>query len=172
MSDETAVLDPPMKAPKASKGKDKPKKSKADKKPGKPPKKGDKPSKTSAASVATPKTSKVAATPNGKCSVAEESGYISPGTYQRVADMLKCVSDKTRLQIVQMVGMCRSNVGDICKHVKQSQPAVSHHLALLRHSGVVEFDRDGKNNYYSLTRKGEAIDRAATCLFREVESKS
>jgi ArsR family transcriptional regulator len=32
----------------------------------------------------------------------------------------------------------------------QSQPAVSHHLALLRMAGVIACRRDGKHNFYRL----------------------
>jgi ArsR family transcriptional regulator len=34
--------------------------------------------------------------------------------------------------------------------LKQSQPAVSHHLALLRLAGLIEMRRDGKHNFYRL----------------------
>ena len=33
---------------------------------------------------------------------------------------------------------------------KASQPAVSHHLTLMRLTGLVSFRREGKNNYYRL----------------------
>ena len=35
----------------------------------------------------------------------------------------------------------------------QSQPAVSHHLALLRVAGLIECRRDGKHNFYHLVPK-------------------
>ena len=38
-----------------------------------------------------------------------------------------------------------------------SQPAVSHHLALLRHGGVVISRRLGKNSFYGLTETGEEL---------------
>jgi len=40
--------------------------------------------------------------------------------------------------------------------VKQSQPATSHHLALLRHGGIIAPRRQGKNNSYALTDAGDA----------------
>ena len=42
------------------------------------------------------------------------------------------------------------NVTDLCDRLGQSQPAVSHHLALLRVSGLIEPRREGKHNYYSV----------------------
>ena len=42
------------------------------------------------------------------------------------------------------------NVGTICQRLKQRQPAVSHHLALLRVSGAIEGRRAGKNIFYKV----------------------
>lgn len=72
--------------------------------------------------------------------------------YRITAEMLKLVSDATRLSIVDMLREGPLNVGEICDRLElQSQPAVSHHLALLRHGRVIIPSRQGKNNYYSLT---------------------
>jgi ArsR family transcriptional regulator len=40
------------------------------------------------------------------------------------------------------------NVTAICQRLNQGQPAVSHHLALLRVSGAIEPRRSGKNIFY------------------------
>ena len=40
-----------------------------------------------------------------------------------------------------------------------SQPAVSSHLALLRHGGIVDRRRQGKNNFYSLTDTGYRLSK-------------
>jgi len=42
------------------------------------------------------------------------------------------------------------HVSALCDRLGQSQPAVSHHLALLRQAGMIEPRRDGKHNYYSV----------------------
>lgn len=76
---------------------------------------------------------------------------------QRAAIQLKQVSDATRLQIVMMLAEGERHVGALCESLSQSQPAVSHHLALLRHGGVIAPRRQGKNNFYSLTETGEAL---------------
>jgi ArsR family transcriptional regulator len=39
-------------------------------------------------------------------------------------------------------------VTDLCHRLGQSQPAVSHHLALLRVSGLIESRREVKHNFY------------------------
>jgi ArsR family transcriptional regulator len=40
------------------------------------------------------------------------------------------------------------NVRALCDLLQLSQPAVSHHLALLRVDGLIDCRRDGKHNYY------------------------
>ena len=38
----------------------------------------------------------------------------------------------------------------LCELLDESQPAVSHHLALLRVAGLIERRREGKHNFYGL----------------------
>ena len=49
---------------------------------------------------------------------------------RRVADLLKQVSDPTRLQVLMLLNEKERNVSELCADLgTQSQPAVSHHLA-------------------------------------------
>jgi DNA-binding transcriptional ArsR family regulator len=75
-------------------------------------------------------------------------------TIQRAANLLKHLSDSTRLQVVSLLSEGERHVGGLCEEFDLSQPAVSHHLALLRHGGIVDRRRQGKNNFYSLTDTG------------------
>src|SRR4051794_629075 len=74
---------------------------------------------------------------------------------QRAANLLKQVSDPTRLQVILMLAEGERHVGGLCETLNQSQPATSHHLALLRHGGIITPRRQGKNNFYTLTEAGE-----------------
>src|SRR3954454_13808894 len=56
---------------------------------------------------------------------------------QRAAVLLKQVSDATRLQVILMLSEGEKHVGALCDELASSQPAVSHHLALLRHGGII-----------------------------------
>ena len=76
---------------------------------------------------------------------------------QRASILLKHVSDPTRLQVILILAEGEQHVGALCEHLSQSQPAVSHHLALLRHGGVIAPRRQGKNNFYGLTETGEEL---------------
>src|ERR1700759_328009 len=77
---------------------------------------------------------------------------------RRVADLLKQVSDPTRLQVLMLLNEKERNVSELCADLgTQSPPAVSHHLALLRHGRVIEPRRSGKHNFYALTEAGREL---------------
>jgi DNA-binding transcriptional ArsR family regulator len=83
---------------------------------------------------------------------------------QRAAILLKQVSDPTRLQVILMLSEGEKHVGALCAELNQSQPAVSHHLALLRHGGIIAPRRQGKNNFYGLTEAGEDLAMVVKAL--------
>jgi DNA-binding transcriptional ArsR family regulator len=77
---------------------------------------------------------------------------------RRVAELLKQVSDPTRLQVLMLLSEKERNVTELCTDLgTQSQPAVSHHLALLRHGRLIEPRRSGKHNFYALTDAGRQL---------------
>jgi DNA-binding transcriptional ArsR family regulator len=76
---------------------------------------------------------------------------------RRASILLKHVSDPTRLQVILILAEGERHVGALCNQLSQSQPAVSHHLALLRHGGIIAPRRQGKNNFYSLTDIGQSL---------------
>jgi ArsR family transcriptional regulator, zinc-responsive transcriptional repressor len=76
---------------------------------------------------------------------------------QRASILLKQASDPTRLQIILMLSEGERHVGSLGDELNQSQPAISHHLALLRHGGIIAPRRQGKNNFYALTDLGEEL---------------
>lgn len=76
---------------------------------------------------------------------------------RRAAALLKQVADPTRIQVMMMLHEGGKHVSAICAAVSQSQPATSHHLALLRHGGLIAPTRNGKQNVYNLTDEGTAL---------------
>jgi ArsR family transcriptional regulator len=61
----------------------------------------------------------------------------------------KLLADETRLRIlVFLLDKGELNVRALCDLLQLSQPAVSHHLALLRGDGLIDCRRDGKHNFY------------------------
>jgi DNA-binding transcriptional ArsR family regulator len=83
---------------------------------------------------------------------------------RRASILLKHVSDPTRLQVILILAEGERHVGALCAQLSQSQPAVSHHLALLRHGGIIAPRRQGKNNFYSLTETGADLARVVQNL--------
>lgn len=82
---------------------------------------------------------------------------------RQAADLLKQVSDPTRLQVLMLLSEKERNVSELCADLgTQSQPAVSHHLALLRHGRLIEPRRSGKHNYYYLTEAGRELAEVVT----------
>jgi ArsR family transcriptional regulator len=83
----------------------------------------------------------------------------SDATIDRMCAVFDLLGDPSRLKIVlalaeygelHVSALCEM-LGQIKPGVKYSQPAVSHHLTLMRMVGLVGFRRDGKHNYYHLS---------------------
>lgn len=71
-----------------------------------------------------------------------------------LVQLFKLLSDETRLRILFFLMQEEElNVRTLCDLLGQSQPAVSHHLALLRVAGLIESRRDGKHNFYRILPK-------------------
>src|SRR4051812_5417998 len=84
---------------------------------------------------------------------------------RRVAELLKQVSDPTRLQVLMLLSEKERNVTELCADLgTQSQPAVSHHLALLRHGRLIEPRRSGKHNFYYLTEAGRELAQVVNTI--------
>ena len=76
---------------------------------------------------------------------------ISDATISRLSDVFKLLADKSRLKIVLALAQdSELHVSALCGLLDQSQPAVSHHLTLMRLVGLVSYRRDGKHNFYRL----------------------
>ena len=65
-----------------------------------------------------------------------------------VSDALKQLGDPSRLRIFWLLCHCPECVLNIASLVNMSSPAVSHHLRLLKSSGLIVSRRDGKEMYY------------------------
>ncbi len=76
---------------------------------------------------------------------------LSDEMVRDLCQVFKLLADETRLRILVYLTRERElNVTELCERLAQSQPAVSHHLALMRVAGLIEPRRDGKHNYYSV----------------------
>ena len=69
----------------------------------------------------------------------------------RVADIFKVLNDPTRVRIVFALSKADLCVCDLASLIGLSVSAVSHQLRLLRSLGLVEYRKEGRLVYYSLT---------------------
>jgi len=87
------------------------------------------------------------------------------GDYTAEAALFKALGDPHRLVILAALARAEGEicVCDFTEALPLNQPAVSHHLKILRECGLVQSQRRGTWVYYSLadgvrTRGAEAID--------------
>lgn len=69
---------------------------------------------------------------------------------KKIAEFYKALGDETRLKIIKMLSGHEMCVCEIIDKLDMSQPAISHHLKILRQAGLVKDSREGKWIYYSL----------------------
>lgn len=96
------------------------------------------------------------ATPANASSADATSTNENPTNTANVSErdlvqVFKLLADETRVKILMSLQReGELHVSALCARLGQSQPAVSHHLALLRDAGIIRPRRDGKHNYYSV----------------------
>ena len=83
----------------------------------------------------------------------------SDNTFMLSANILKLLSDTTRLKILWILGHSEECVCNIAETVSMSAPAVSHHLRSLRQTGIITNRREGKEVYYKIadTKEGKLV---------------
>lgn len=107
------------------------------------------------------------------CNLPHSHGQLLEGNTERipkpeeftaVADLFKLLGDASRVRIFWILCHCEECVINISAMMDMTSPAVSHHLKLLRASGLIVSRREGKEVYY------RASDTpAATALHKMIE---
>jgi DNA-binding transcriptional ArsR family regulator len=107
--------------------------------------------------------------------LSSERDMLSP---RQCATVLKALADETRLRILESLLVEEKCVTDLVRELGCPQPHVSHHLRILRDSGVVEGIREGKQVCYRIApivqralanREGKALNFGC-CELRFPES--
>ena len=70
--------------------------------------------------------------------------------FSSAADIFSQLSDTSRLRILWILCHCEECVTNIAAAVGMSDPAVSHHLRILKQNGIIKSRRVGKEVHYSL----------------------
>ena len=79
-----------------------------------------------------------------------------PIVFEQTASIFQMISDSTRLKILWLLCHSEDCVANIAAAIEMSSPAVSHHLRLLKQSGLIVSRKDGKETYYTLADTEEA----------------
>ena len=87
---------------------------------------------------------------------------------EEFAEVFKALSDPTRLKLVKLLGDCMSGMcegGPLCVNALShrlgvTQSAVSQHLRILKHVGLVRGERHGSFMHYSIDPEGVEKSRA------------
>jgi len=85
------------------------------------------------------------------------AGLPDAKVIRRAAEQIKKAADPTRVGVLILLHAGAFNVNAMARIFGTSQPALSHHLAMLRHGGLIYADRRGKENYYRLTDLGRGL---------------
>lgn len=92
--------------------------------------------------------------PQVKLQPAPAATNLPENLEKDLVQVFKLLADETRLKILMfLMREGELHVSALCDRLGQSQPAVSHHLALLRVAKMIEPRRDGKHNFYSIQKE-------------------
>ena len=64
--------------------------------------------------------------------------------------VFKALSDSTRRKILELLQDQSLNAGEIADYFQITKPSISHHLTILKNSGLIIDERQGQNIVYSL----------------------
>ena len=87
-----------------------------------------------------------------------ETGLAAPLSRveaEALAQLLKAVSDPTRLQLLSIIGSSPSNeacVCDLTDPIGLSQPTISHHLKVLTEAGILTREQRGTWAWFRLNK--------------------
>jgi DNA-binding transcriptional ArsR family regulator len=84
---------------------------------------------------------------------------------QGAVAVLELLAEETRLRLLFLLCEGEANVTELCARLRRPQPAISHHLGILRRSSLVLDRRDGKSVFYRLA--DPVVGNGALCISRD-----
>jgi len=82
---------------------------------------------------------------------AVKDSLLSNQTAALIAETLSALSDPTRIRVIGLLADNEMCVGDLCLVLEMTQPAISHHLRILRNLKIVEARKSGRHVFYTLS---------------------
>ncbi|MFD1471020.1 ArsR/SmtB family transcription factor [Companilactobacillus mishanensis] len=75
--------------------------------------------------------------------------------YTNLSKQLKAISDPNRLKIIDLLSCGTMCACDILEHFEFTQPTLSHHMRILQDAKVVDAEKVGKWQHYTLSQSFE-----------------
>jgi len=88
---------------------------------------------------------------------------------QKILEILKILSDETRLKIVSLLAENELCVCELMEALRMSQSRISNHLRILRNTGIIEAKREGKWIFYSLAK--DTMDKVLWEIVQAIVNK-
>jgi ArsR family transcriptional regulator, nickel/cobalt-responsive transcriptional repressor len=82
--------------------------------------------------------------------IDQERVMKDPLASKQCAELLKALADQERLRIVQSLRAGPKNVSQITGELKAELANISHHLGILKRSGLVDAEKQGRHVVYRL----------------------
>lgn len=93
--------------------------------------------------------------------------------FENCQKVLLALGDENRqhliLEMLKMGNCSGARVGEITERTHLSRPAVSHHLQILKETGILKVRKEGTKNYYYFDPDTESFDRLIYVLQRAKE---
>ena len=88
---------------------------------------------------------------------------IDPDKLNKTANKMRALAHPMRIAIIEMLTPDKKkSVTQIYQHLNIVQAAASHHLSILKTTGILESRRKGKKMFYSL--KIQVLTRIIECI--------
>ena len=81
---------------------------------------------------------------------AVKDSLVSNQTAGLIAETLSALSDPTRIRVIGLLAKSEMCVGDLSLVLGMTQPAISHHLRILRNLKIVATRKAGRHVFYTL----------------------
>ena len=86
-----------------------------------------------------------------------------------LSEKLSTIAHPLRIRIIEALGARKSDVNSLAEKLNVRQSTLSQHLSLLRTSGIVESERDGRTVRYSLSNPWLATWLLDGCKLLELQ---
>lgn len=80
--------------------------------------------------------------------------HLHSGRVNELADLAKILSHPARISILNYIGDCNGCLcKDISEEIKLAQPTTSQHLQIIKKSGLLKSNFEGKSQYYTIDKE-------------------